>query len=258
MKLLLALLLSSLASAQPKPRLAVVIDDFGLTYPKNVPDEKWMALKYPLTYAVMPESKWSTRAAQETAAAGQELILHFPFDPFLSLDLPKDELSAEDLKKVEALFEKSLKQVPGIVGVNNHRSYKATRHRPLMRAFMERLKARGGYYFLDSKVSAKSVAYEEAKRAGLAAAQNDVFIDTAEIHDKPFCVKMLRQAAKLARKKGQAIAIGHHYFWGTYECLVEELPKLQAEGIELVFASALLDGGGAVARGDSPKKPRKP
>lgn len=229
------------AAAAGSPRLAVVIDDFGLTYPKNVPDEKWMALRYPLTYAVMPESPRSTRSARETAAAGQELILHFPFDPFLSLELPKDGLSERDLKKVEALFEKSLKQVPGVVGLNNHRSYKATRHRPLMRAFMEKLKARGGLYFLDSKVSGKSVAYEEARRAGLATAENSIFIDTAEIHDKPFCQKMLRRAAALARRRGQAIAIGHHYFHGTYECLIEELPKLQAEGIELVFASKLLD-----------------
>ena len=61
-----------------KPRIAVVIDDFGLTYPKNVPDEEWMKLSFPLTFAVMPESPRTTKAALAAKAAGKEVIIHFP------------------------------------------------------------------------------------------------------------------------------------------------------------------------------------
>ena len=39
------------------PRIAVVIDDFGLTYPKDVPDAEWMKLKLPMTFADMPVAK---------------------------------------------------------------------------------------------------------------------------------------------------------------------------------------------------------
>src|SRR2546423_1474422 len=60
----LVLLAASLSAAEPKPRLAVVIDDFGLTYKKNVPDESWMAIRWPVTFAVMPESPRTKEAAK--------------------------------------------------------------------------------------------------------------------------------------------------------------------------------------------------
>ena len=37
---------------------------------------------------------------------------------------------------VRKLLDKSFKDIPGPVGVNNHRSYRATQNRPLMAAFM--------------------------------------------------------------------------------------------------------------------------
>lgn len=237
MKLSLLLVLSLFAA--DKPRIAVVIDDFGLTYKKNVPDEDWYALDFPLTYAVMPESPRTKESARRTKEAGHELIIHFPFDPFLSLDLDKKTATAKDVENVRKLLDKAFKDIPGPVGINNHRSYKATQNRPLMDAFMPLLKGRN-VYFLDSGVSPRTVAYDSAKAAGLPALRNSVFIDTAELHTKEFCVKMLRRAASLARKNGSAVAIGHHYFHGTYDCLVSEMPKLAAEGIEFVKASALV------------------
>ncbi|MBI5883321.1 MAG: divergent polysaccharide deacetylase family protein [Elusimicrobia bacterium] len=222
-----------------KPRIAVVLDDFGLTYKKNVPDDKWMALKWPVTFAVMPSSPRTKSAAKETLENGHELIIHFPFDPFLGLDLPKDRVSPEDLEKVTKLWKKCLVDIPGAVGVNNHRSYNATKNRPLMAAFMELVKAKG-MYFVDSGVSAKSVAKDSAAEAGVRTARGTLFIDEARKHDKPFCVKMLRRAARRAKKDGRALVIGHHYFQGTYDCLVEEVPKLSAEGFEFVTASAVV------------------
>lgn len=236
----LALSVGLSGASEPRaPRLAIVLDDFGLTYPKNVRDEEWMALNLPLTFAVMPESPRTARAAAETRQSGHELIIHFPFDPFLSLELLKDRASSSDVVKVEALLDKAFKQIPGAVGLNNHRSYAATRNIPLMRAFMGLLKDRK-VYFLDSKVSPKTVAYAEALAAGIPAARNFIFLEEpGHYNDKAFCRRMLRLAADQARREGSAVAIGHHYWRGTYDGIVEEAPKLQAEGMELVFASAL-------------------
>lgn len=239
-----ALAVLALAACAPRaaagPRIAVVIDDFGLTYPKNVPDEAWMRLPWPMTFAVMPESPRTRRAAEEARKAGKEVIIHFPFDPFLSLELPEGAASRADMAKVEALLEKSFESIPQAAGLNNHRSYKATRNAPLMRAFMARYAERR-LYFLDSKVSPKSVAYREAKAAGILVAANDVFLDEAKRHDKEFCRRMLLRAAALARRKGSAVAIGHHYFHGTYEGLLETVPELQKQGFEFVFASQLAE-----------------
>ena len=253
---LLAVLLTLCAAPvfAEAPRVAVVIDDFGLTYPKDVPDEKWMALKFPLTFAVMPVSPRTTKVAEETKASGHELIIHYLFDKYQKLELPVDRVSPADLKSVTALLDKAFKQIPGPVGLNNHQSLRGTANRPMMAAFMQLLKPRG-VYFLDSRVGPKSVAYDEAKKAGIPAASNGIFLDgshepkarhskdpkvlaAAIEKDKAVCVHYLRYTADQARKHGTAVAIGHHYYHGTFECLVEEIPKLQAEGIEFIFASA--------------------
>ncbi len=255
------LLAAASAQAPAHPKLAVVIDDFGLTYKRDQPDADWMALKFPITFAVMPVSptaagKGSTKSARDAAAAGHEVIIHFPFDKYLDLTLPKDEIDPEDLKKVEALFATALKQVPGPKGLNNHQSYRGTMNRPMMVEFMKLLKPTG-LFFIDSHVSTKSVAYAEAKKAGIPTAVNSIFLDggrepkgrrsgdakllaEAIAADKKTCEGYLRVAAGLAKKNGRAVAIGHHYFRGTYQCLVEEVPKLQAQGFDFVFASAVV------------------
>ncbi|HAM35132.1 MAG TPA: hypothetical protein DEB40_00255 [Elusimicrobia bacterium] len=250
-KILLALLLGVLPAAASsgdgvplaaaeKPRIAVVIDDFGLNYATTPKDEAWMAIGFPITFAVMPESPRTKAAAQAVKSAGHELIIHFPFDPFLSLDLPKDRVSGSDLDKVRKLLAKCFRDIPGPAGINTHRSYKATMNRPLMAAFMAEIKPQG-VYFLDSKAAPKSAAYDEARKAGLRWAANDFFLEEpGHYNDAAFCAKMLRRAAALARKRGSAMAIGHHYYRGTLQCVETEVPKLQAEGFEFVFASALL------------------
>ena len=236
--ILVVLLLAVPAAAAP--HVAIVIDDFGLNYKKTPPDEEWMALPGTMTFAVMPESPRTKKAAALTssAAATKELIIHYPFDPFQSLKLTKDKADPEDISKIQQLLEKAMKQIPNAKGLNNHRSYRGTQNRPLMNAFMAQLKPTG-LYFLDSKVSEKSVAYAEAKLAGIPAAMNYVFLDTAELHTQAFCAKGLRQAVAHARKTGSAIAIGHHYFRTTFDCLKEEMAKHEKEGIEFVRASAL-------------------
>ncbi len=238
-KYIFAVLLFSVPAAAA-PQVAVVIDDFGLNYKKTPPDEEWMAQPGTMTFAVMPESPRTKKAAALVlAAAGKELIIHYPFDPFQSLKLTKDQADPEDIAKTQKLLDKAMKQIPNAKGLNNHRSYKATKNQPLMKAFMAQLKPTG-LYFIDSKVSEKSVAYAAAQAAGIPAAVNCIFLDTAELHTQAFCGRMLRQAVTHARKTGSAVAIGHHYFRATFDCLKEEMPRYEKEGIEFVRASELV------------------
>jgi polysaccharide deacetylase 2 family uncharacterized protein YibQ len=223
------------------PEIAVVIDDFGLTLKTNPPDEKWMAITWPITFADMPDSPRTAEAARQTKAAGHELIIHFPFDPFLKLDLNKDAASLSDIDKVRKFWERAQKQVPGAVGVNNHRSLRGTQNRPLMDVFMQMVKPTG-FYFIDSHVSSTTVAYYAAQAAGVRSAKNYTFLEDEGPghHKKAFAIQMLRRAAAYAKKHGKVLVIGHHYFYGTYEALTEEVPKLQAEGFRFVFASEVV------------------
>lgn len=232
-----------LALALPGPalargRLAVVIDDFGHDFKTTPPDAEWWALPFPITAAVMPESRRTRQAAAGAQAARREVILHVPFDPFLSLKLPAAAVDPSDAEKVAALLEKAVKQVPEAVGLNNHRSYLGTKNRPMMAWFMPKLKDKG-LFFLDSRVSAKTVAFEEARKAGVRAAINDFFLEQGK-PDKAFCLKWLGIGISVAKRRGSAIVIGHHYHRTTLDCLEEGLPRAAAQGVDVVPVSALV------------------
>lgn len=237
---LLALLLCApaLAAETPKPKLALVIDDFGFDSKRTPPDAEWAALPFPVSYAVMPASPRTKQAAKTFADAKKEVLIHFPFEPFQTLKLPKDSVDPEDLQKVTKLLEQAFRDIPGAKGLNNHISAHATANRPLMKAFMPLIKGRVEF-FLDSRTNAKTVAYEEARAAGIPAAIEFTFLDTDKPGDKEFCVAMMKRAAGYAKKKGEAVIIGHHYWPGTLDCLKEQAPLLEAKGFEFVLVSSL-------------------
>jgi polysaccharide deacetylase 2 family uncharacterized protein YibQ len=241
-----ALLAAALAfapaeAAEPTPgargRLAVVIDDFGHDYKTTPPDPEWWALPFPITAAVMPESKRTRQAAAGAKAAGREVLIHMPFDPFLPLKLPADAVDPADAAKVAALFERSLKQIPEAVGLNNHRSYLGTKNRPMMAWFMTKLRE-NGFLFLDSRVSAKTVGYEEARKAGVRAAINDFFLEQGK-PEEAFCLKWLATGVSVAKRRGSAVVIGHHYHRTTLDCLKKGLPLAAAQGVDVVPVSRL-------------------
>lgn len=235
----LAVLLAAPAAAQPvKPRVAVVIDDFGFDSKRTPPDSAWLSLPFPLAYAVMPASPRTKEAAKAVREAGREMLIHFPFDPFQSLALPEGRVDPEDLRKVAALLERAFAEIPGAAGLNNHISARSTRNRPLMHEFMKLIKGRVAF-FLDSRTTVKTVAYDEARAAGIPAAIEFTFLDTDKPGDKDFCVAMLKRAVFQARKHGEAVAIGHHYWPQTLECLRDEVPRYEAAGVEFVPVSAL-------------------
>jgi len=164
------------ASPGRKPKIAVIIDDFGLTYPGNPPDEEWFRLPWPLTVAVMPRSPRTKAAAEAAQRAGKEVIIHFPLDPFLKLQLPEDDVDPADASAISALLKESLAAIPQAKGLNLHRSFKAVHNRPIMRWFMRALKSHE-VYFIDSRISASKLAYVEARSAGLETATNRTFLD---------------------------------------------------------------------------------
>lgn len=198
----------------------------------------------PLTFAVMPRSPKTREAARTIKASDKELIIHFPFDPFLKLELPGDAVSEKDAAAVDALLAESFREIPGPAGINTHRSLKATQNRPLMARFMKGYKTKG-LFFLDSGVSPKTVAYAEARAAGIPAVRNDYFLEPTPHPSAELCRKVLGMAERLARKRGHAMVIGHHYHRSTMECLKTAVPQMQKDGIEFVFASQLARTGDA-------------
>jgi polysaccharide deacetylase 2 family uncharacterized protein YibQ len=136
-----------------------------------------------------------------------------------------------------AATREALERVPGAVGLNNHMGSAVTADRKLMGAVVDELAGRG-LYFLDSRTSAESVGFEVARGAGVPAARRDLFLDQTD--DRAAIAEALANLAVIARSRGAAIGIAHPRR-ETLAALAAELPRLAAEGIEVVPVSFLLE-----------------
>ena len=139
--------------------------------------------------------------------------------------------------EVSALITQFLNAIPGVRGVNNHQGSQSTSDPKLMAELMPILQQHKLFY-IDSRTSAATVAYNTAQRFGVRAASRNVpFLD--DIADVAAVHKQINIAIADAARKKEAIAIGHAHA-STLEALKETLPEAQAHGVRLVFASELV------------------
>lgn len=223
------------SSAAHVPRLAIIVDDLG--YDQSAAHNV-LALPFHLTVSVIPHLPFSAEVAEDAFRRGDEVMLHLPMQSIPSAaQQERIELRAGmDAQQVQSTLAGMLETVPHAVGVNNHEGSLATADLPLMRELMPDLRERG-LFFVDSRTTAATVAYNAAEEAGVRAASRKVFLDdTATVS----AVRaQLEAAARDAQRSGSAIAIGHPHP-ATIAALAETLPQLKARGIRLVFASALV------------------
>jgi len=93
-------------------------------------------------------------------------------------------------------------------------------------------------FFIDSRTTAATTAYEQAQSAGVPSAFRNVpFLD--DVQDAGAVRRQLELAFKDAKEKHEAIAIGHPHP-ETLRVLADLLPQAEAQGICLVHASDLV------------------
>ncbi len=215
------------------PRLAIILDDLGSD--RSAADALF-ALPFPLTISVLPGHPFSTQAAEEAYRRGDQVLLHLPMESTGNENVEKVELrpgmNADEIAKILAGM---LETVPHAAGVNNHQGSRATADPQLMGALMPALRERG-LFFIDSRTTAQTVAYDVAQRDGVRTAYRTTFLD--DVQTREAVLAQLEKAAAQADKQGWAIAIGHPHHT-TLAALREGLPKLEARGIHLVVASDL-------------------
>lgn len=217
------------------PRLAIIIDDLG--YDRSAADAI-LALNFPLTVSVLPHLPLSSEVAEEAQHRGDQVMLHLPMESEADGAKPEDiELRVGmNAAQVNETLAGMLETVPYAVGVNNHQGSRATADPALMQALMPALRQRG-LFFIDSRTDAKTVAYDTAERNGVRAASRKVFLD--DVASRQAILKQLELAARDARRDGFTIAIGHPRP-ATIAALSDGVPRLEANGIHLVFASQLV------------------
>jgi polysaccharide deacetylase 2 family uncharacterized protein YibQ len=216
-------------------RLAIILDDLGND---RGAAQAIFAMPYPLTLSVLPNHPHSVDIAQEATRRGFQVMLHLPMESMRNERPEAQELrpgmSAGD---VSALVDNLLQAVPDVAGVNNHQGSQSTADAALMDELMPVLRERKLFY-VDSRTTAATVAYDTAQRFGVRSGFRNVpFLD--DVAEVSAVRKQLHLALQDARKKGDAIAIGHPHP-ATLQALREVLPAAKAQGVRLVFASEVV------------------
>ena len=219
-----------------KIKVAIVIDDIGYD---NKIFKKFVDLGIPLTFSILPDQRFSTRIAKEARSLNYEVMLHLPMEPRNPERNPGNGTIVTRMSQDEILKQLSedIEAVPYIAGVNNHMGSLLTENRDVMNIILEEIHRRG-LFFVDSKTSPRSVAYETAKRIGIRSGRRDIFLDNKS--DIEYIKGQVDKVIRIAKQNGEATAIGHPRA-RTIEALREKIADFKREGIELVPVSEVLD-----------------
>ena len=227
----LALLLGSLfvttSTNAEKPVLALVIDDLGYSFELA---KQVLNLPGKHTFAIIPDTTYDKKIAEFAHQNGHEIMLHMPMQSLASgkniETSTLDESMSED--EITSNVDYMLKEIPYIQGINNHMGTKLTGMGYIMRPIMESIKKfNGKLYFLDSRTTALSQAYQQALRARVPSLKRDIFLDYD--HTNPESISFQYQLwLDKASKNGSAIAIAHPYS-STIELLKEKLTQISSD-----------------------------
>jgi polysaccharide deacetylase 2 family uncharacterized protein YibQ len=217
-----------------RPMIAIVLDDMGLD--RRRADEA-VTLPGPLTMSYMAYAKDLSAQTAEARAHGHELMLHIPMEPHGSMD-PGPEALRVSLgdAEIERRVAWDLARIEGITGANNHMGSRFTESTHGMSLVLQQLNQRG-LFFLDSRTSKNTVAFDVAKSMGMPRAKRDVFLD--DDMASPAVASELAKTETVARRQGYAIAIGHPHD-GTIAALKAWLPTVADKGFRLVPVSAVV------------------
>ncbi len=225
---------------KPKPAnlgtIAIVIDDWGY----NLKNKYFITDNdFHVTLSVLPFRAYSAKVAEMAQSSGKDVIIHMPMEPHNKESYGLEEntiLTDMDKRTVIGLLDKAFDAVPYAIGISNHMGSKATENLRLMRMVIEYLKKKN-MLFLDSLVTSESVCGSLAKRFGLEFAQRDVFIDNES--DPEYIKGQMEELAKVARKKGVAVGIGHDRP-ETIAVLSYMIPELERQGYRFVKLSEII------------------
>lgn len=218
-----------------RPKIAIIIDDIG--YDKKTA-LALCELNPDITFSVLPFAPFGKVISQRLSAKGSQLMLHLPMEPMQYPEVnpgPGAILSTMPPDILLDQLRKDIKDVPNIVGVNNHMGSRLTADSDQMNQIFTILK-KENLFFIDSRTVSKSQCKASARLLRLKFAQRDVFLDN--LQETAYITGQFKELIKQAKKHGSAIGIGHPYK-ATLHTLSIELPKVK-NSVEIVRVSSLV------------------
>ena len=192
---------------EPRNKVALIMDDMGYSLDAIY---DILSLQEPITVAIIPFSPLEEQTAQLAHQNGLEILLHLPLESINNTEANNgiEGMISSDMSEQEiiAMVERDLDQVPYISGVNNHMGSNITPNESLMYTILQRLKQRN-LFFVDSRTTGSSVAYDVALRLDIPTAQRHVFLDN-ELDEDAIRDKLIELFTR-AQKTGEAVGICH-------------------------------------------------
>ena len=213
-----------------KPKLVIIIDDVVSKTQKD----KILNIGYPITMAFLPPNG----VQKESAIIAQNLpfhMIHFPMQA--SKNFKNIEVNTLNISDSYETIEARVKQLrvlyPNATYTNNHTGSVFTENYEAMDKLFRALK-KYNFIFVDSKTTPNSVAKELSIKYQMPYIVRDTFLD----NDRSFTAiqNQLKDAIRVAKKQGFAIAIGHPYEV-TFQVLKES--KHLLNDVEPIFLNKL-------------------
>jgi len=187
--------------------VVIVIDDAGRSV-ENV--QRYAALPFPLTIAVLPQLAHSRECAQISRNLGKEVILHQPMQSVNhNLDPGPGKISVDmSFAEISSIIKENLASLgPGVKGMNNHEGSEVTgdvlRIGAVLDACLE-----NRIYFLDSRTTAQTKAPQAALERDMTIFEKaGPYIDNELSRAK--MLERLYETLRYANNHGHAIVIGH-------------------------------------------------
>ena len=238
--LALTLIISTISFAEDKPRIALIIDDFGLHPPESDLMMQFAYLDCPFAAAIIPGLAYSTQLAELFHQAGKEVIIHLPMESALpeTVTEPLTLTVSMTTEEMRAIVFKAIYDIPFASGISNHQGSLFTGDKKAMNRLVKILDDTTLYFF-DSLTAPGGTAYKTCRSNGIPSGKRDVFLDTDYTPGDSFDQR-LKQFLNLARQRGYAIAVAHRYP-ETLASLQAFLGSDEAVEFEFVYPSELID-----------------
>ncbi len=228
--------------ADKRPRIAILIAGLG---PSSAATETAIqGLPGGVSLAFWPYADQIDRWMRLARAAGHEVLLNLPMEPDNYPDFdpgPQTLLTSLTPQQNLARLDWALSRVTGYVGVADYLGSRFTASRRDVTPVLEAIRRRG-LVFVDSRVTAHSVAPEIAQRIGLPWAASTRFLDEPQVSRDAIDAK-LRELESIARVQHVALGIGAPYPV-TLERIAAWADGLEDKGFALAPVTAIVAPSG--------------
>ncbi|HEY7160139.1 MAG TPA: divergent polysaccharide deacetylase family protein, partial [Acidobacteriota bacterium] len=158
------------------PKVAIIIDDAGENLDLL---EHLVELPFSVTVSVIPGTPHDAESAGWSKRHGLEVMVHLPMEPeaYPEKDPGKNAiLTSMSSRKLREKTLDLIEEIPYASGVNNHMGSRFTQSAVKMNPVLDMI-ARNQLYFVDSRTTPYSTAFQVAQLKKIPSAERDLFLD---------------------------------------------------------------------------------